>query len=128
MFSPLGFYSEYFGHPGVSIEKCTFTLFSFLLHLQQYIFIYPPSRITALSRQRVLCNSMKLRTTLYRATQNGWVIVRSSDKTWSTGAGNGNPLQYTCFENPMNIVKRQNDMAPEDEPPRLDDVRYATGE
>ena len=52
----------------------------------------------------------------------------SSDKTWSTGEGNGNPLQYTCFENCMNIVKRQNDIAPEDEPPRLYDVQYATGE
>ena len=54
--------------------------------------------------------------------------MQSSDKTWSSGEGNGNPLQYTCFENPMNIVKRQNDMAPEVEPPRSDDVQYATGE
>ena len=128
MFSPLEFYSEYFGHPGVSIEKSTLTLFSFLLHLQQCIFIYPPSRITALSWQRVLYNSIKLWTTLYRATQNGWITVRSSDETWSTGEGNGNPLQYTCLENPMNSKKRQNDMAPEDEPPRLDNVQYATGE
>ena len=26
-----------------------------------------------------------------------------------TGAGNGKPLQYSCLENPMNSMKRQND-------------------
>ena len=35
------------------------------------------------------------------------VIVKSSDKTWSTGGGNGNPLQDSCLENPMNSMKRQ---------------------
>ena len=34
-----------------------------------------------------------------RATQDGWVMVGSSDKTWSTGEGNGKPLQYSCLEN-----------------------------
>ena len=29
-----------------------------------------------------------------------WVIVKSSDKTWITGGGNGNPLHYSCCENP----------------------------
>ena len=28
---------------------------------------------------------------------------------WSTGEGNGKPLQYSCLENPMNSMKRQND-------------------
>ena len=32
------------------------------------------------------------------------------DKTWSTGEGNGKPLQYSCLENPMNTMKRQKDM------------------
>ena len=41
-----------------------------------------------------------------RATQDRWVIAESSDKTWSTGEGNGKPLQYSCFENPMNSMKR----------------------
>ena len=42
----------------------------------------------------------------YRATQDGqWVTVESSDKTWSTGEGNGKPLQYSCLENPMNSMK-----------------------
>ena len=37
-----------------------------------------------------------------RVTQDRWVMVESSDKTWSTGEGNGKPLQYSCLENPMN--------------------------
>ena len=45
-----------------------------------------------------------------RATQDGRVMVESSDKMWSTGEGNGKPLHYSCFENPMNSMKRQKDM------------------
>ena len=41
-----------------------------------------------------------------RATQDGRVMVESSDKTWSTGEGNGKPLQCSCLENPMNSMKR----------------------
>ena len=37
-------------------------------------------------------------------------MVESSDKTWSTGEGNGKPLQYSCLENLMNSMKRQKDM------------------
>ena len=37
-----------------------------------------------------------------RATQDGWVMVESSDKMWSTGEGKGKPLQYSCLENLMN--------------------------
>ena len=50
------------------------------------------------------------------------------DKTWSTEEGNGKLLQYSCLENPMNCMKRQKDMRPEDEPSRLVGVQYATGE
>ena len=57
-----------------------------------------------------------------------WVRVESSDKTWSTGEGNGKPLQDSYRENPMNSMKRQKDMTPEDEPPGLEGVQYATGE
>jgi len=39
-----------------------------------------------------------------RATQDGWVMVESSHKTWSTGEGNGKPLQYSCLGNPMNSM------------------------
>ena len=65
---------------------------------------------------------------LCRATQDGWVIVESSDKMWSTGEGNGKPLQHSCLENPMNSMKRQKNMTLEDEPPRSEGVQYPTGE
>ena len=61
------------------------------------------------------------------ATHDGQVIVKSSDNTWFTGGGNGKPLQYSCYENPMNSMKRQKDTTLQDEPPRLEGVRYATG-
>ena len=64
----------------------------------------------------------------YRATQDGLVMVESSDKLWSTGEGNGKPLQYSCLENPMNIIKRQKDRPLKDELPRLVGARYATGD
>ena len=57
----------------------------------------------------------------------GPVTVQSSDKMWFTGGGNGKSLQYSCHENPMNSMKMQKDMTPEDEPPRLVGVQYATG-
>ena len=60
-------------------------------------------------------NLMKLWAMLCRATQDGWVMVESSDKTWSTGEGNGKPLHYSCLENPMKSMKRQKDMALKDE-------------
>ena len=41
------------------------------------------------------------------ATQDGWVMVERSARMWSTGEGNGKPLQYSCLENPMNSMKRQ---------------------
>ena len=56
------------------------------------------------------------------------VIVKSSDKTWSTGEGNGSLLQHSCLENPMNGMKRQKDMTLEDEPPRSEGVQCAAGE
>ena len=60
--------------------------------------------------------------------QDRWVMVESSDKMWSTGEGNGKPLQYACLENPMNSMKRQKDMAMKDELPRLVGAQYATEE
>ena len=55
-------------------------------------------------------------------------MVESSDKMWSTGEGNGKPLQYFCLENPMNSMKRHKDMIQKDELPRLVGAQYATGE
>ena len=63
-----------------------------------------------------------------RATQDGWVMVESSDKTWFTGEGNGKPLHHSCLENTMNNMKRQRDMKLKDILPRSVGVKYATGE
>ena len=60
-----------------------------------------PSWITALWRGD-LGNWVKLWAMLCRATGDGWVTVKNSDKMWSIGEGNGNPLQYSCLDNPMN--------------------------
>ena len=79
------------------------------------------NRITALS------NSMKP-SHAHRATQDGRVMVERSDRAWSTGEGNGKPLQYSCLENPMNSIKRQNDRIPKEELPRSLGAQYATGD
>ena len=64
----------------------------------------------------------------YGATQDGWVMVERSHRMWSTGEGNGKPLQYSCFENHMNSMKRQKDRTLKDELPRLVGAQYATGD
>ena len=61
------------------------------------------------------------------ATQDGRVMVERFDRMWSTGEGNGK-LQYSCLENPMNSMKRQNDRALKDELPRSVGTQYATGD
>ena len=55
-------------------------------------------------------------------------MVESSDNMWSTGEGNGKPLQYSCLENSMNSVKRQKDKTLKDELPRSVGAQYATGD
>ena len=62
-----------------------------------------------ITQTTALSNSVKLWAMPCRATQDGQVMVESSDKMWSTGEGNGKPLQYSCLENPMNSMKRQKD-------------------
>ena len=52
-------------------------------------------------------------------------MVESSEKMWSNGEGNGKPLYYSCLENPMNSMKRQNDRTLEDELPRSVGAQYA---
>ena len=52
--------------------------------------------------------------------------MERSERMWSTGEGNGKPLQYSCLENPMNSVKRQNDRIPKEELPRCVGAQYAT--
>ena len=47
---------------------------------------------------------------------------------WSTGGGNGKPLQYSCLESSMNSMKRQKDRTLKDELPRLVGAQYTTGD
>ena len=54
-------------------------------------------------------------------------MVESSDKMWSTGEGNGKPLQYSCLENPMNSIKREKNKTLKDELPRSVGAQNATG-
>ena len=65
---------------------------------------------------------------LCRATQDGQVMVESSDKMWPTGEQNGKPLQYSCLENCKNSMKRQKGMTLKDELRRSVVAQYATGE
>ena len=58
-----------------------------------------------------------------------WVgMVERSDRMWSTGEGNGKRLQYSCLENPMNSMKRQNDRIRKEELPWSVGAQYATGD
>ena len=56
-------------------------------------------------------------------------MAERSDRMWSTGGGNGKPLQYSCLLNPMNSMKRQNDRILKEELPRsVTSAQYATGD
>ena len=79
------------------------------------------------TRTTAFSNSMKP-THACGATQDGWVMVERSDRMWSTGEGNGKPLQYSCLENPMNSMKRQNDRILKEVLPGSIGAQYATGD
>ena len=79
------------------------------------------------TRTTALPNSMKPSHAL-GATQDGWVMVERSDRMWSTGEGNGKPLQYSCFENPKYSMKSQNNRILNEELPRSVGAQYATGD
>ena len=90
----------------------------------------PSSQKTSQSnhtRTTALSNSMKL-SYAHVATQDGWVIVERSDRMWSTGEGNGKPVQYSCLQNPMNSMKRQNDGILKEELPGSVGAQHATGD
>ena len=74
-----------------------------------------------------LSNSMKL-SHARGATQDGQVMVERSNRMWSTGEGNGIPLQCSCLENPMNCMKRQNDKILKEELPSSVGAQYSTGD
>ena len=46
----------------------------------------------------------------------------------STGEGNGKPPQYSCLENSMNSMRRQNDRILKEELSRSVGAQYATGD
>ena len=60
------------------------------------------------------------------ATQDGRVMVERSDRMWSTGERNGKLLQYSCLENPINSMTRQNDRILKEGLPRPVGAHYAT--
>ena len=62
------------------------------------------------------------------ATQDGRVMLERSDRMWSTGEGNGKPLQYSCLEKLMNSMKRQNDRILKEALPRSVGAQYANGD
>ena len=64
----------------------------------------------------------------HEATQDQRVMVERSDRMWSTGEGNGKPLQYSCLDNPMNSMKRQNDRILKEELPMFVGAQYTTGD
>ena len=65
---------------------------------------------------------------LCRATQDRRVMVENYDKMWSTGEGNGKPLQHSCLKSPMKSMKRKKDMTLKDQLLRLVVAQYAPGE
>ena len=77
------------------------------------------------TRTTALSNSMKL-SHACGATQDGRVMGERSDRMWSTGEENGKPLQYSCLENPMNSMKRQNDRILKEELPRSVGAQHTT--
>ena len=79
------------------------------------------------TRTTALSNSLEL-SHAHGATQDGQVMVERSDRMWSTGEGNGKPLQYSCLESSMNSMKRQNDRILKEELPRSLGAQYATGD
>ena len=66
--------------------------------------------------------------------QDGPITVASSNKMWSTGEGNGKPLQYSCHANPMKSIysqqyeKAKKDRTQKNELPRSVGAQYATGD
>ena len=74
-----------------------------------------------------MSNSMKLSHALWGHPRRVGMVERS-DRMWSTGEGNSKPLQYSCLENPMNSMKRQNDRIMKEELPRSVGAQYAAGD
>ena len=54
-------------------------------------------------------------------------MLERSDRMWSTGEGNGKPVQYSCLQNLMNSMIRRKDRTLQDELPRSVGTQYSTG-
>ena len=83
--------------------------------------------------KRSLCNSSGTARALsmsssYAERLKGMSLLIRAWKTWSTGGGNGKPLQYSCLENTMSSMKRQKDITLKAEPPRSVAGQYTIGE
>ena len=63
-----------------------------------------------------------------RVTQDRQVMVETSEKTWCPREGNGKPLQYSCLENLMNIIKRQKDRTQKDGLSKSVGAQYGNGD
>ena len=79
------------------------------------------------TRTTALSNTMKP-SHACGATKDGWVMVERSGRMWSIREENGKPLQYSCLENPMNSMKRQNDRILKEELPRSEGAQHANGD
>ena len=79
------------------------------------------------TRTTALSNSIKL-SHARGATQDGRVMLETPDRMLSSGEGNGKPLQYSCLENPMNSMKRQNNRILNKELHRSVGAQYAIGD
>ena len=77
------------------------------------------------TRTTALSNSMKPSHALRGHPKRAGMVERS-DRKWSTGEGNGKPLQYSCLDNTMNSMKRQNDRILKEELSRSIGAQYAT--
>ena len=74
-----------------------------------------------------MSNSVKL-SHAHGTTQDGWAMVERSDTMQSTGERNGKPLRYSCLENPMNSMRKQNYKILKEELPRSVGGQYTTGD
>ena len=94
----------------MSISGCSALLIDMFYYLVVHSLL--PFMDHGLIMAKALDHSMKPWAIPCRATQDGWVIVKSFDKTRSIAGGNGNPFQCSCLGNPMDSMKRQKDMSP----------------
>ena len=92
----------------LSQQETSISLLSFFIRGRQNENHNHRKLTNLITQTTALSYSMKLWARPCRVTQNRRVMVESSDKMWSTGEGNGKPLQYSFLENPMDSMKRQN--------------------